>query len=400
MGTLKHLWQHLLHKYARVHPNRAVFTSLNGHYSDSPMYIAQAMHKLDSTKEIVWLVKRQYMDRVPKEYVCVDIDSSEAEKYRRTAAVLVDNVYGGRAYSVRNTFVSRLKGKVFSFLYKKKDQKIYTTFHGMPFKKIGRDQVGNDIIDMVCGSIVLMSGSKLLSDVISGVTFGKVPAVMLGTPRSDILFSAKEQRTVLREKIGLPTDKKIVMYAPTFRNDGRDVEGKNVLRSGIQQMQEIDFDRLFATLSEKFGGEWVFVCRFHYHVAGMVDWKGLEEKYPGRIINGNLHDEMNDYLACVDMLITDASSCMYDFAMTGGPCFLFFPDCENYVSRERGLYVDITRLPFPLTLTFEELLAAMKGFSPELYAEGVKALFDQVGLVDDAHSSERVAAYILEHWNK
>ena len=86
--------------------------------------------------------------------------------------------------------------------------------------------------------------------------------------------------------------------------------------------------------------------------------------------------------------------------MTGGPCFLFFPDCENYVSRERGLYVDITKLPFPLTLTFEELLAAMEDFSPEAYAEGVKALFDQVGLVDDAHSSERVAAYILEHWNK
>jgi len=400
MNKFQMLLNAFRYKYSEICNNRIVFTSFDGHYSDNPKYIALAMKELDSSKEIIWLVKNQYMCHVPSCFLCADIDSSEGEKYRHTAAVIVDNVYGKKAYMVKKTFKSRICAIMCFFLYRKKGQKIYTTWHGTPLKKMGRDQIGNDIVDFVCAPTTMLGGNQFTLDIMQHLTFGKMENVLLGTPRNDILFSTELVNTALREKLGLPNDKKIILFAPTFRNDGPDVQGKNVLRSGINQLNDIDFALLFDTLSKKFGGEWVFVCRFHYHVAEMVDWEKLDAMYSGRIINGNIHDDMSEYLACADMLITDASSCMFDYMLTNKPCILFFPDVERYKNSERGLYMDIEELPFPLAFDFDELLSAIKDFSIEDYNQKSSLLLEKLHSVDDANSAQRIAKYILEKWNK
>ena len=158
----------------------------------------------------------------------------------------------------------------------------------------------------------------------------------------------------------------------------------------------IDIDYLFEALQCKFGGDWVMVCRFHYHVSDMVNWDELDKKYDGRVINGNLSDDMAEYLVCADILMTDASSCMFDYIITGKPCFLFFPDVDNYENRERGFYYPIKKLPFPISVNFKELLDDISDFDYKDYSEGVNKLKSDFGYYEDGESSERILKWIIE----
>ena len=100
-------------------------------------------------------------------------------------------------------------------------------------------------------------------------------------------------------------------------------------------MNDLDIDRILSTLSKKFGGEWVFIVRFHYHVEKAINWDKLHEKYGEKIINGNKSEDIMDYLVCCDALMTDISSCIYDFSLTNKPSFSYFPDFNHYANDER-----------------------------------------------------------------
>lgn len=392
------LYKLFVYKVSSVKKNRWVFTSLDGHYSDNPKYVSEKVHVLYPEIEICWLVKKEYLHLVPSYYHVFDIDSKAAEHIRNTAEVVVDNVYGGKTYTQYDRTLSSLtKALFFEVLGHKKTQRVYTTWHGMPFKGCNDDQRG---INFIANGVVMFTNSKFQSEVMSFITFRKIPMVCLGMPRLDTLFRTELDIEKLKNKLHLPSDKKVVLYAPTFRNDGKNTEEKNVCRSGINQLGEIKFDELFEALKGKFGGEWVFVCRFHYHVQSMVDWDNLNKKYPGKVINGNEYDDMMEYLACTDVLITDASSCMHDFSITKRPCFLFFPDYEQYISKERGEpFTPIDDLPYSLARYFDELLTQIDSFDHIEYRRKIEELHRGWETVDDGHSSERVSKYIYEHSN-
>ena len=376
-----------------------VFTSFGGQYSDNPKYISIKLHEIDPTVKIVWLVKKEVLPTLPSYVTGIDINSEDALRYRGRAEVCIDNVYGEKAISCfSDTFLTKIKAKIFAALVKKKSQHTYTTWHGTPLKRMGRDQIGNTVFDFYCPNTTMVLGNQFTLDIMQHLTFGKIQMQLLGTPRNDILFSGETKQSELKMALGLPMDKKILLYAPTFRNDGKDTEGKNVQRSGLDQLSELDFPRLFETLSDKFGGDWVFVCRFHYHVAKLVDWARLNEQYNGKIINGNDHDDMSEYMVCADMLMTDASSCMFDYSVTGRPCFLYFPDLEHYQGKERGFYLDVNELPFPVATDCEGLIERLKNFDLEAYQSAAQKMQETFGYVDDSNSSQRIVNYMLgEH---
>lgn len=393
--SFKNIIKALIYKFSKVRKKRLVFSSLDGHYSDSPRYISEKIHELDSSYEIIWLLKPEYAKELPEYIKWYDINTIMADRVRGSASALIDNVYCNRSFTMMdNSIGNRVKSKVFKFLYTKEKQPGFTTWHATPLKCVGRDQIGNETIqDFVCPNVTMILGNQYSIDILNHTTFYKLNMKLLGTPRNDILF--KNNLDEIKEKLGLPKEKKIILFAPTFRNDGRDVEGKNIKRSGINQIEEINFEKLFRALNDKFGGDWIFVCRFHYHVASMVDWKELETRYSGKIVNGNECDEMANYLICADILITDASSCAFDFSLTQKPCFLFFPDYQYYKTKERGFYIDIEKLPFPLSCTFEKLLDDVSKFDTEQYQTNLRKMLVDMGYVDDENSSVRVGRYIL-----
>lgn len=391
----------LRQKFTPVKKNKWVFTSFSGHYSDSPKYISEKLYEIDKSAEIVWLVKKKNLNQLPSYVTGVDIDSTEAGKHRANAQILIDNVYADMAYTVFGAgIMKKLKSLFYAFCYNKKNRYIFTTWHGTPLKKMGRDQLGNNVTDFVCSRMTMLLGNRFTIDKMKHLTFDKINMEILGTPRNDLLFSNEDNLYKIKSKLGLPTDKKIILFAPTFRNDGNDVNGKNVERSGLNQLKEINFSQLFNVLNRVFGGEWVFVCRFHYHVEAAVNWEHLDLKYNNRIINGNIHDDMAEYLACSDVLITDASSCMFDFALTGKPCFIYFPDIRHYAEVERGFYVSVESLPFPSATTFSGLYNAIEVFDKNKYNHAVREMLDDFGYVDDSNSSQRIVEYILKQCKK
>ena len=391
MGSLRTIIGLLIYKYAPIKKNRFVFTSFSGHYSDNTKAISIKLHEVDSQAEIIWLVKKEYMPLVPEYANAIDIDSFSAYWYRGTASMLIDNVYGYRAiFKCSDGFLANVKFKINCFFRSKKRQPIITTMHGTAIKKIGRDQIGNVVLDMFCPNTVLLLGDEHTAEILKRVTFEKIPIKVTGAPRNDVLF----RNDNLKKQIGLKDDKKIILFAPTFRNDGKDTEGKNVYRSGLDQLNEMDFELLFKTLSEKFGGDWVMVCRFHYHVEKMVDWADLESKYPGKFVNGNLYDDMADYLSCADILVSDSSSCMCDFALTKKPCFIFFPDMDNYGNKERGFYIDLYDTPFAVSKDFASFIDNINSFDQKNYDEAVDLFLKKIGSGDDGNAACRVVEYI------
>lgn len=382
------------YRFSKPKSNVCSFLSFDGHCSDSPYFISKEIYRLRPDIIQYWIVKDQYRQYVPNYAVAVRFKSKEAARIIRESKFIVDNVYGPYAYAVSSEPLSKVKGLLFRLFSFKKSQRVYTTWHGNSLKKGGRDQIGNDITNLYCGNLTIFSGALFTQKIMYHQSFGKAKMILLGTPRNDFLF-LKENDIQIKTQLRLPVDKKIVLFAPTFRNDGKDVEEKNIERSGLNQIKEIDFFRLLGALNKRFGGDFVFVLRFHYHVMSLIDWGALSKQYPGIIINGNSNDDMSLYLKVADVLITDASSCMYDFSLKKSPCFLFFPDLISYQNKERGFYIPIEELPFACSTSFDDLLNSINRFDPHEYLSNIEKMHKKLGFVDDGHSTARIAKYIL-----
>lgn len=384
-------------KILPIKKNQILFTSFGGQYSDSPKFISEKIHAIAPSLKQVWLLKKQNMNGIPDYIKIIDIDNQiKCFFYKATSQILIDNVYAGNEIYLREqNLICELMFKITRWA-NTKQQFIFTTWHGTPLKKMGRDQIGNQILDFECPNTNMILGNQYTLDTMKHLTFDKIKMTLLGTPRNDILFYSHSNLNDLKEKLKLPNDKKIILYAPTFRNDGLESEEKNVYRSGLNQLEEMNLGKLFQTLNRKFGGEWVLVCRFHYHVASQVNWEMLSSQYPGQIINGNLNGDMSEYLVISDILLTDASSCMFDFALTKKPCFIYFPDLYNYEHIERGFYIPIETLPFKTAIDFESVLNNISCFNKNEYVLSVDNMLRRFEYVDDAYSSEKVAKYILK----
>lgn len=195
----------------------------------------------------------------------------------------------------------------------------------------------------------------------------------VGTPRNDLLLANNPaQRDMVKSELGVEADKRIALYAPTFREDKK------------LHYYDIDFDALRGSLSQRFGGEWVVVRRLHPHLSSLALSGGSD------IIEATDYDDIQELLLAADVLITDYSSLMFDFAVTGRPVFLYANDFENYCAKERKLYFHIEELPFPLAKTGEELKAAVENFSEESYHNQLERFNGSVGTYESGNASEKV----------
>ena len=125
-----------------------------------------------------------------------------------------------------------------------------------------------------------------------------------------------------------------------------------------------------------------------------VDWERLEAKYSGQFINGNLHADIAEYLLCSDILITDYSSCMFDYALLDRPVFLFCHDLEHYKNEERGFYMDINSLPFPVSESFDELCNHIKDFDKNVYLEKLEKMKQEMGFCEIGNATAKAGDFI------
>lgn len=164
----------------------------------------------------------------------------------------------------------------------------------------------------------------------------------LGIPRTDLFFDEERKArtaTDLRRRYGIPEGRRVILYAPTFRGERITV---------ARDPTDLDF----AVLRSVLGADHVVLLRSHPFVrARLRAGPGLGDF----VIDVSDHPEMNDLMLVSDVLVTDYSSAMYEFALLGRPMAFFAPDHEAYEA-ERGFYFDYrSGVPGPIFTTTQEL---------------------------------------------
>lgn len=391
----------VVYKLIPIKKGRLVFMSYHGKYTDSPRYLSEYISSHYPNYEVIWLIDSKHKKEVPANMRARLLGSIGGFMALASANIIVDNVYCNKSFTWYNN------DKYGSFLYKyhsvmmnKRKQVAYTTFHGVPLKKMGRDRNNNLVKAFSCPNTVMLLDNQHSIRVFDKLTFGKVSIRKCGSPRIEYLLKQSQcDSSEIKKQMGVPIGYNVLMYAPTFRNEGKSSEGEDIYRSGLEQLESFDLEQLFEAMKRKFGGDWVMILRFHQKVASMVDWNLLNDKYSGLIINGNKYDEMNDYLSVTDLLITDYSSCMFDFSTLKRPCFLYINDYDNYRDKERGLYFGIEELPFPSASRFDDLISLIQSFDETIYMDRLSSFHKALDYVIDYNASENIAKTIIGEGN-
>lgn len=206
-----------------------------------------------------------------------------------------------------------------------------------------------------------------------------------GYPRNDFLFNKSEKEiNDIKKKLGIPKNKKVIFYLPTFR-DNQHTSGV-----GYTYKLEIDFDRL----KKKFGKEYVILFSPHYFIANSVD----VSKYKGFIIGVQGYDEINELYLVSDIIMTDYSSVFFDFANLGKPMLFYMYDYDLYQGKLRDFYISLDELPGPIAKTQDELEYNLENIDSifKKYKKKYEQFNKKYNYLDDGNASERVIKEIFK----
>jgi CDP-glycerol glycerophosphotransferase len=201
----------------------------------------------------------------------------------------------------------------------------------------------------------------------------------VGYPRNDFLYNYTSEDIVrIKQSLGIPDDKKVILYAPTWR-DNQHEAGK-----GYTYKLGIDFD----SLRDNFSDEYVILFRTHYFISNLIDLS----QYEGFVYNVSQYGDINDLYIVSDILITDYSSVFFDYANLKRPMLFYMYDFDEYKQNLRDFYIDLDELPGPIAKTEEDLIAQLKQM--DSYDEKYRDVYDRFtakfNYLDDGKSSERL----------
>ena len=263
------------------------------------------------------------------------------------------------------------------------------TWHGTPLKRmlhdldavVGRDDGYVSRVDRMIGEwSLLLTPSPWAAERLRSAFRYDGELLDVGYPRNDALAdgSTEGRAERLRRRLGLAASKKVLLYAPTFRDDQR---------TGKRFTFQLPVD--MATLSAAIGEEYEIVVRLHPVIRGKV-------RLPWGVHDAGAGFEMEDLLAAADVLVTDYSSVMFDFAVLERPMVFFVPDLERYRDSLRGFYFDFeASAPGPLVRTTAELVGALRDGSDVKYAQAVREFRERFCPKDDGHAGERVLDHLI-----
>ncbi|MGM7672046.1 CDP-glycerol glycerophosphotransferase family protein [Microbacterium sp. A93] len=263
---------------------------------------------------------------------------------------------------------------------RKAGQKVLQTWHGTPLKRLALHRLGfapRRMAAVVKESRrwdVLLAQNTYSERILKKAYafFGK-PIWTDGYPRNDMLFTHDGAAT--RKALGIGAEERVLLYAPTWRDDRTEI------------VDFIDPQRLAEQTDA------VVLVRGHSRTL-----RPGRDQSGARVIDVTGYPETARLMLAADALITDYSSVMFDYSVTGKPMYFMVPDLDHYRGELRGFYFDLTeRAPGPLLTTQDELAdALMDDTLPGFFAERYAAWQKQFNTRDDGHAAERVVSRLLD----
>jgi len=348
---------------------RIVYSSFRGLFSDSPRAIHEALVARGDDVTHTWLTSTVAESAFPADVETIPFGSPESIAALESADVVVSNDHVPLDWE------------------KRPDTFYLQTWHGTPLKRIH-----NDVLWAPEGRLAYLEhdiarwDAMLSPNAYSTARFRQAfgfrgPVHETGYPRNDLLSSPRreEVRAAVRAGLGIADGTRVVLYTPTWRDD-LVFQGKGE--------RDFDFPVDPEDFTKRLGEDHVLLLRLHNMVSSRLE---AIEGLPVRDVS-SCPDIAELYLAA-DLLVTDYSSTMVDFAVTGKPILLFTYDLAEYRDRLRGFYVDIEEIaPGPLLSTSAELVDAIADLDrvSAAHAERYGAFRETFTSLEDGHATERV----------
>jgi len=340
-------------------------------YSDNPRAVFEELQRAGDPRECVWAVKDLSVE-VPEGVTRVLTGSRDYYRHLARSRWVVSND------SMPTHYVKR------------EGSRYAQTWHGTPLKRIGFDieniQMSNkDYLTQFARDVAkwdtLVSPNAFSTEIL-GRAFRYAGEILeIGYPRNDIFHRpelAEPQAAATRRRLGLPEGRRVILYAPTWRDNDYDAAGR------YQFTMKLDLERLHRA----FGRDSVLLVRGHQLVASQVD----STMFGGFVRNVSSYPDIRDLYLVADVLITDYSSVMFDFVNTGRPILFFTWDLEEYRDSLRGFYFDFeAEAPGPLLLESSQVIDSLERLDEvsAKYADRYAAFREKYTGLEDGKAARR-----------
>ena len=340
--------------------------------ADEPKFIFDALHEKDPTIKCIWLVQDPQ---------CAMPDGLKGVRYGSPAAIY--HWYTAKIWIDSCKATQRAP--------KRKGQFFLECWHGsMPLKQVEADVediLSKDYLDRAKKDSkiidLMYSNNDFMRNLFRNRFWYSGEIVKCDEPRMAILNKSSQIRPKIEELIDGINDKKVIVYAPTFRNDPC---GKCFFWN---------YSVAVKACQERFGGDFVFLTKFHPNTQAGLNCDKLSDS----AINASDYPDLQELMAIADVLITDYSSAMFEFGKTGKPVFLFCSDLKEYITKDRPFYFKLNDLPFSISETESSLAESILGFDENEYKEKTSIFYEQIGFEDNGHGDEDITNIILSKLN-
>lgn len=346
-------------------------------YSDSPKYIYEYLAQNHPGRyKFVWVIDKKNT-RIPYQH----------KEIRR---------YGIRyAYYLARSKYFVFNGRQPQWVKKREGNIFLQTWHGIPLKKLVFDledinsaspKYKQQVYKQQQVWDYLIAPNEFCSQTFRRCFLFENTMLETGYPRNDILH--RSDRDIIagrvKSRLRIPKDKKVILYAPTWRDDEYYTIGqyKFELQLNLEHMKQ------------ELGGEYVILLRTHYFIADSLN----VSSYKGFAYNMSRYDDISELYLISDILITDYSSVFFDYANLKRPMLFFTYDLEKYRDVLRGFYFDIEKeVPGPLLFTTQEVIDAVKNIDQIAsdYSQRYFEFYYRFCEWEDGHAAEKVVKSVF-----
>lgn len=349
-----------------------IFESFLGkQYAGNPRYIYEALHRVRPDLRCVWAYNGK--EAIPGNPKRVRWGSAEYYRLLATARYRVNNIR-------------------FPVAGRKPETRYLQTWHGTPLKRLGHDiEVAGPEVEARAsfdqessGWTALLSPNAFSTSTLRRAFRYDGTVLETGYPLTDPLLDPALDRQALAAALGLPADRRFILYAPTWR-DHRPV--------GHWRF-DFDLNLDLQAISAALAPDQVLLLRAHHLVAAGLEDAGL----PENVRNVSHVDDVSQLCALADVLVTDYSSVFFDYAVTGRPVLFYCYDLELYGDQVRGFYLDLERdLPGPVARTTAQLVEQLRTLPQVMdrYAERYAAFRQRFCGLADGKAARRVVETVF-----
>ena len=331
LGKIIRIVNRICYRFIPCDEKTVLFISFHGRgYSDNPKALYEYMQEHPEYKEFrcIWAIKHH-----------------KSKNLKIEGAKIIEYFSISYFFYLARSKYWIVNCKLPSYVLKKKEQVYLQTWHGTPLKRLAHDilleegttfyrsQMSAEEMYATYDNDVkkynyMISPNAFCTKVFqSAFQIDKERLIETGYPRCDILVNTKEDEILAwKKKYGIPLDKKVILYAPTWRDNSYTTKGYTF-------SLQVDFAKWKEVLSK----EYVVIFKPHYLIVNQFDI----DAYQGFVYEIPATMDISELYLMSDLLITDYSSVFFDYAILNRPIYFYMFDLESYAQELRGFYFDI-----------------------------------------------------------